>query len=87
MPKVENTFYRICDDICVTNKHLYLLTFSLSDGDNVYLNQIIKFEIHDIKPVAIYKLPGKWFTSFCVPQSCSKSTTASTVRVRRVTRT
>lgn len=64
----DNSYRHLCEDIYVTNQHLYVLLIDYSNN-NFNVNQIIKFEINPvIKPVAIYKLPGKHFTTFCVSE-------------------
>lgn len=61
--KADNSYQILCKDIYATSQHLYILFV-----DN-NINQIIKFEIYPvIKPVSVYKLPGKWFTTFCVSE-------------------
>lgn len=64
----DNSYRHICEDICVTNQHLYILLIDYSNND-FNVNQIIKFEIYPIiKPVSILKLPGKYFTTFSVSE-------------------
>jgi hypothetical protein len=65
----ENMFNLLCEDICFTKENLYILVYSYTDNNKINLNQIIKFEIFpNIKPITIYKLPGKWCQSFCVSE-------------------
>jgi hypothetical protein len=38
-------------------------------NDDFIVNQIIKFDfLSDMKSVCIYKLPGKYFTTFCISE-------------------
>lgn len=64
----DNSYRHLCEDICVTNKYLYLLLIDYTNND-FNVNQIIKFEIYPvIKPVSILRLPGKYFTTFSVSE-------------------
>ena len=66
--QTDNSYRRLCEDIYVANQHLYLLLIDYSN-DDFNVNQIINFDIYpDIKPVCIYKLQGKYFTTFCISE-------------------
>ena len=66
--KEDNSYRHLCEDVYVTNQYLYILLINYTNND-FNVNQIIKFEIYPvIKPVAIYKLPGKYFKTFCISE-------------------
>ena len=59
----------ICGAININNQHLYILNKTYTDENMPNANHIIKFETSPIiKPVDIYKLPGIFFTTFCVDE-------------------
>lgn len=64
----DNSYCVLIQDVYVTDRHLYVLLNDFTNND-FKANQIIKFDIHpDIKPVALYKLPGDYFSTFCVDE-------------------
>lgn len=64
----DNSYRHLCEDIYVTNRHLYILLIDYSNND-FNVNQIIKFEVFPvIKPISVYNLPGKYYTTFCVSE-------------------
>jgi len=67
----EDSYRCISEDMCITNNHLYISIYTRNKSvHDSYLNLIIKFEIKpEIKPVSVLKLPGRWFTTFCVDEN------------------
>lgn len=66
--KTDNSYRHLCEDIYVTNRYLYILLIDYTNND-FNVNQIIKFKIRPvIEPVSIYKLPGKYFKTFCISE-------------------
>jgi len=66
--KEDNSYYHLCEDIYLTDQHLYILLIDYSNND-FNVNQIVKYDIYPtLMPVSIYKLPGKYFTTFCVSE-------------------
>jgi len=68
----DNEYTILSDDVYITQNSLYLLLNS-RDENELHVNEIIKFDIlPTIKPVAIYKLPGDIYESFCVSEEDDK---------------
>lgn len=61
----SNSYFVICEDLYITNGHLYILIADYKDGYSV--NEIIEFELEPIvKPKSILKLSGKVYSTFCI---------------------